>query len=343
MWLGPLMIDLAGLVLTEEERELLQHPLVGGVILFARNYESPAQMSALTTAIRALRSPPLLIGCDHEGGRVQRFRPSFTPLPALAQLGKYYEHDCQAALTCAQQIGWLLAAELLAVGVDFSFAPVLDLNRGISTVIGDRAFHANPDIVTALAQSMIIGMQGAGMIAVGKHFPGHGSVVADSHYAVPIDERSWEEIRQTDMVPFVHLIKHGLAAIMPAHVIYSQVDKQPAGFSHRWLQEILREQLDFPGVIFSDDISMAGAAVIGDALTRAQAALAAGCDMVLICNDRPAALQVINNLGEYYSTTSPQRLLHLQGVNAMTWDCLPANEQWQLGQQACVTITSGKI
>lgn len=338
MSLGPLMIDLQGQNLSCEEQELLQHPLVGGVILFSRNYESPAQMNALTAAIHTLRQPPLLIAVDHEGGRVQRFREGFVKLPACAQLGIHYERDCQAALASAQQIGWVLAAELRAVGVDLSFAPVLDLGRGVSTVIGDRAFHAQPEVVAALAQAMMIGMQEGGMMAVGKHFPGHGSVTPDSHYTVPIDERSFAEIASEDLVPFDRLIRQGLPAIMPAHVIYPQVDPLPAGFSRRWLQEILRDQLAFQGVIFSDDMTMAGAAVVGDVLARTQQALQAGCDMILICNDRAAAIQVIDNLGEYDSPTSQNRLLRLQRGAALAWESLHADGRWAEAQGVCVQL-----
>lgn len=338
MSLGPLMIDLQGQNLSREEQELLRHPLVGGIILFSRNYESPAQMNALTAAIHALRQPPLLIAVDHEGGRVQRFREGFVKLPAGAQLGTLYEHDCPTALARAQQIGWILAAELRAVGVDLSFAPVLDLGRGVSTVIGDRAFHAQAEVVAALAQAMMIGMQEGGMMAVGKHFPGHGSVAPDSHYTVPIDERSFAEIVSEDLVPFERLIRQGLPAIMPAHVIYPQVDPLPAGFSKRWLQEILRGQLAFQGVIFSDDMTMAGAAVVGDVLARTQQALQAGCDMILICNDRAAAIQVIDHLGEYDSPTSQNRLLRLPGGAALTWESLHADGRWVEAQGVCVQL-----
>lgn len=338
MSLGPLMIDLQGQILSREEQELLQHPLVGGVILFSRNYESPAQISALTAAIHALRQPPLLIAVDHEGGRVQRFREGFVNLPACAQLGILYERDCQTALASAQQIGWVLAAELRAVGVNLSFTPVLDLGRGVSTVIGDRAFHAQPEVVAALAQAMMIGMQEGGMMAVGKHFPGHGSVAPDSHYMVPIDERSLAEIVREDLVPFKQLIRQGLPAIMPAHVIYPQVDPLPAGFSRRWLQEILRDQLAFQGVIFSDDMTMAGAAIVGDVLARTQQALQAGCDMILICNNRAAAIQVIDNLGEYDSPTSTNRLLRLQGGTALVWENLHADNRWVEAQRICVQL-----
>jgi beta-N-acetylhexosaminidase len=328
MPLGPLMIDLESQALSSEERELLQHPLVGGIILFSRNYESPAQIRVLTADIHELRTPPLLIAVDHEGGRVQRFREGFTRLPACAQLGQRYDCNSSEALTMAKSMGWILAAELRAVGVDFSFAPVLDLGRGVSSVIGDRAFHSHPDVVATLTEAMMIGMREAGMIAVGKHFPGHGSVAPDSHLAVPIDERSFAEIVSEDLVPFAHLIHQGLPAIMPAHVIYPQVDSQPAGFSSRWLQDVLRGQLGFQGVIFSDDITMAGAAVVGDTLTRAQMALSAGCDMVLICNDRPAAIQVISNLGECDFPQSQERLLQLQGKAALSWADLHQDSRW---------------
>jgi len=335
MSLGPLMIDLEGQTLTNEERELLQHPLVGGVILFTRNYASPTQISALITEIHSLREHHLLIAVDHEGGRVQRFRDQFVHLPPCAKLGELYDRNNRQALTLAQQMGWLLATELRAVGVDFSFAPVLDLGRGISSIIADRAFHANPEIVAELARAMMVGMRQAGMMAVGKHFPGHGAVAADSHVAVPVDERRFVDLQFEDLLPFERMIHYGLAAIMPAHVIYPQVDSQPAGFSARWLQDILRKHYEFQGVIFSDDLSMAGAAVIGDPLARAQQALQAGCDMVLICNDRTAAIQVIDNLGEHKSPISQIRLMRLRGKAGLDWESLHANEKWQ---QACCAL-----
>jgi len=328
MSLGPLMIDLESHTLSSQERELLQHPLVGGVILFSRNYQSPNQLITLTTEIHALRQPHLLIAVDQEGGRIQRFREEFVKLPAAAQLGASYDHNYRQGLARAEQIGWLMAAELRAVGVDFSFAPVLDLERGISTVIGDRAFHANPEVVAKLAYAMMIGMRQAGMTAVGKHFPGHGSIAADSHHAVPVDERRLVDLQFEDLIPFERMIHYGLAAIMPAHVIYPQVDTQPAGFSARWLQDILRKRYEFQGAIFSDDISMAAAAVAGDPLARTQQALQAGCDMVLICNDRTAVIQVIDNLGKYNSPTSQVRFMRLHGRAALDWKSLHADEKW---------------
>ncbi|HCU53466.1 MAG TPA: beta-N-acetylhexosaminidase, partial [Gammaproteobacteria bacterium] len=256
MSLGPVMLDVAGLELAPEERERLRHPLTGGVILFARNYETPEQIAALVRTIHELRKPPLLVAVDHEGGRVQRFREGFTALPAVARFGEVWDENPARGRRLSETAGWLMATELRAVGVDFSFAPVLDVNRGISRVIGDRSFHASPDAVAELAHAWMIGMHRAGMAATGKHFPGHGGVEADSHVAVPVDERSYQDIYMEDIVPFERMIEFGLEGIMPAHVIYSRVDPQPAGYSQFWLQQTLRGELGFEGVIFSDDLSM---------------------------------------------------------------------------------------
>ena len=335
--LGPLMIDLEGHTITTAERKLLQHPLVGGIILFARNYKSVSQINELTTEIHSLRQPSLLIAVDHEGGRVQRFKEGFFHLPAGTKLGEIYDQNNKQAIKLAEQFGWLLAIELRAVGVDFSFAPVLDLGCNISTVIGDRALHSKPEVIADLAHAMMIGMRKAGMAAVGKHFPGHGSVAADSHIAIPVDERSLVDIQFEDLIPFERMINYGLPAIMPAHVIYPQVDAQPAGFSSRWLQDILRNKYGFQGAILSDDISMVGATVIGDPVTRAKRALQAGCDMVLICNDRDVAVEVINNLGEYHSPVSQMRLMRLHGKSALGWQELCATQQWQQVRQCLTT------
>ncbi|MCX8016834.1 MAG: beta-N-acetylhexosaminidase, partial [Rhodocyclaceae bacterium] len=271
---GPLVIDLAGTELTALERARLADPLVGGVILFSRNYRDPAQLTALCEEIHAIKSPPLLIAIDHEGGRVQRCREGFTPLPAMRRLGQWWDQAPRAAVESARMLGFLLAAELRACGVDLSFAPVLDLDWGKSRVIGDRAFHGNPRAVIDLAGGLIAGMREAGMACCGKHFPGHGWVEADSHVAIPVDDRSLAEMAD-DLMPYREL---PLDAVMPAHVSYPAIDSRPAGFSPLWLG-MLRKMLGFDGVIFSDDLSMEGASVAGDILARVEAAWAAGCDM----------------------------------------------------------------
>jgi len=313
MSLGPVMLDVAGLELTAEERERLRHPLTGGVILFARNYATPEQVERLVHDIHTVRSPPLLVAVDHEGGRVQRFRAGFTTLPAVARFGEVWDENPKRAHRLAETAGWLMASELRAVGVDFSFAPVLDVDRGISKVIGDRAFHASPDAVADLAHAYMTGMHRAGMAATGKHFPGHGGVEADSHVAVPVDGRSYQDIYLEDIVPFERMIAYGLEGIMPAHVIFSAVDPQPAGFSRFWLQKVLRQELGFEGVIFSDDLSMEGAKVAGGVVSRAQAALAAGCDMVLVCNDPAAAGELLDGLGPHDDPAARLRLAHMHG------------------------------
>ncbi len=311
--LGPVMIDLAGPELSDEEARRLRHPLVGGVILFARNYVSPAQLSELTRAIHGLRQPPLLIGVDHEGGRVQRFREGFTRIPPMRRLGEIWDAQPQHARRLAQQVGYVLASELRACGVDFSFTPVLDLDYGTSRVIGDRAFHGDPQAVSDLAHALMLGMREAGMAAVGKHFPGHGHVVADSHLEVPVDERERADLELADLIPFRQLIDCGLPAIMPAHVIYPRVDERPAGFSPVWLKGILRGEMGFDGVIFSDDLSMEGAKVAGDVVSRARLALEAGCDMVLVCNDAEAAGTLLDRFDWTPAPVSLARLARLHG------------------------------
>jgi len=283
---GPVMLGVEGLVLTDTDRARLAHPSVGGVILFARNYASPAQVTALVADIRAARDPALLVAVDHEGGRVQRFRDGFTAVPPMRTLGERYDTDRASALDEARRWGHVIAGELGACGIDFSFTPVLDLDYGESTVIGHRAFHADATAVSALASALCAGLRDGGMAAVGKHFPGHGRVAADSHVALPVDPRPLVELAASDIAPFADLIGRGaIDGIMPAHVVYPAVAPEPAGFSSRWLQTILRGELGFDGLIFSDDLEMAGAHGAGDIVARADAAHAAGCDMVLACND----------------------------------------------------------
>jgi beta-N-acetylhexosaminidase len=308
--LGPVMVDVAGLELAPEEREMLAHPLVGGVILFARNYRSPAQLDALAASIHALRDPPLLIAVDHEGGRVQRFIEGFTRLPPMRALGRIYDREPALAANLASAVGVVLAGELRAHGVDLSFTPVLDIDFGASSVIGDRAFHATAAGVAALAGGLVAGMARMGMGAVGKHFPGHGFVRADSHHEVPVDERDLAAIEATDLAPYRALVGRGLSGVMPAHVIYPQIDARPAGFSPVWLKDILRGRLGFDGVVFSDDLSMEGARVAGGIVERGHAALSAGCDMVLVCNAREAALRLLDGLGHF--TLDPARAARMR-------------------------------
>ncbi|MBK1650094.1 beta-N-acetylhexosaminidase [Rhabdochromatium marinum] len=314
--IGPVMLDLEAETLSGEECELLDHPAVGGVILFSRNYQDPAQLRALTASIRAARTRPLLIAVDQEGGRVQRFRDGFTRFPPLRTLGQLYASDPDAARQAAGDLAWLLATELLEAGLDFSFAPVLDLDYGLSTVIGDRAFATEAATVAELASAWIAGTQAAGMISCGKHFPGHGGVVEDSHAEFPVDRRSLKTLREQDLAPFKALIAAGLEAVMPAHVVYPAVDTQPAGFSTAWLQQVLRTELGFQGVIFSDDLSMTAAEVAGSYPDRARVALAAGCDMVILCNNRPAAVAVVDALADFDDPASAARLLRLPARQA---------------------------
>jgi beta-N-acetylhexosaminidase len=307
------MLDVRGLELLPEERELLQHPAVGGVILFSRNYASAEQVQQLASDIHSVRRPPLLIAVDQEGGRVQRFRDGFVRLPPVGGFGAIYERDPNRALRLAREAGWLMASEILSVGVDLSFAPVLDLDLGISTVIGDRAFHRRPAIVTELALAWQRGMHEAGMASVGKHFPGHGGVAADSHHSLPEDGRSLVDLEMKDLVPFERMIHNGLNGVMAAHVLYPQVDSQPAGFSSRWLTGVLRGTLEFQGAIFSDDLSMGGAEWAGDYPARARTALEAGCDMVLVCNQPERAIQVVESLSGYKDPAAQLRLARMHG------------------------------
>ena len=329
MALGPIMLDLRGTTLEQDERDMLKHPLVGGVILFSRNYGSPEQLIELTKAIHAQREPRLLIAVDHEGGRVQRFRDGFTQLPACHLIGEQYDQEYAHGTLLAEKAGWLMAVELRAVGVDFSFAPVLDLYKGISQVIGDRSFHRDPESVASLARHYMDGMKRAGMVAVGKHFPGHGAVKEDSHHAIPIDYRRFEDIQMDDLIAFERLVHTGLAAIMPAHVIYPAVDDKPAGFSSIWLKQILRGQIGFHGTIFSDDISMAGAEFAGNYVDRTLSALDAGCDMVLICNNQQAAVEVLDNLDHDLDPAAQVRLIRMHGRHDVNYAELHKDNEWQ--------------
>jgi beta-N-acetylhexosaminidase len=294
MAIANLMIDVDGLMLQAEEKEILQHPYIDGIILFTRNYESPKQVRELITSIRKCKKTPLSIAVDQEGGRVQRFKDPLTTLPPASYFGELYSESPELAQIKAEEIGYQMAAELRELGVDFSFAPVLDLDWKNSTIIGNRAFHSDPEIVSYLAGAFVRGMSRANMPSVGKHFPGHGWVKADSHHEIPIDTRDWETLWNYDLKPFKTLISQGLDAIMPAHVIYSECDPHPAGFSKFWLQKILRQKLNFEGTIYSDDLSMVGASVVGDIIERVKTALTAGCDKLLICNDRSSVIKVLD-------------------------------------------------
>ena len=324
------MLDVEGTTLSAREREWLEHPAAAGVILFTRNFASLAQLSELTAAIKAVRKPELLVAVDHEGGRVQRFREGFSRLPAARNLGKLYDRDPEQGCRSAQLSGWLMASELRAVGVDFSFAPVADLDYGRSEVIGDRAFHHDPQTAALLACHYLRGMRAAGMRGVVKHFPGHGAVAADSHLALPVDERSLEAIEQRDLIPFKALIEEDIAAVMPAHIVYVAADSKPAGYSSFWLRTMLREKLGFKGVIVSDDLGMAGAAILGDFATRARTALEAGCDMILVCNHADGAEAALTSLVDHDHGAARQRLATLYPTGPRPdWRKLRESKRWR--------------
>lgn len=340
MPLGPLMIDIDGAELSQVDQEILRHPLVGGVILFSRNYEDKQQVTELCRRLHALRGEPLLIAVDHEGGRVQRFREGFTRIPCMQKLGDLYEENHQQGLDTAEQVAWLMAAELREVGVDFTFAPVLDINYGCSEVIGDRAFSNDKKILACLAASFQKGLKSAGMVSIGKHFPGHGAVAPDSHVDIPIDERAYEQIIEEDVYPFKQLINDGMDGVMPAHVIYQAVDELPAGFSPFWIQKVLRGDLGFNGTIFTDDLTMHGASVIGDYEQRARQALKAGCDMALVCNNRDAAEHIIDALsGEVIiSDESRKRILAMRAKGFAESGRVLQSEKWRLALRAIESL-----
>ncbi len=319
--MGPVLIDLEGVTLTQLEQEKIKHPNTGAVILFSRNYTDPEQISRLINSIRRSRDADILIAVDQEGGRVQRFQQGFSRLPPASSFAN--------SSVSAEMAGWLMAAELLSVGVDFSFAPILDIDCGISKIIGDRSFSENQKLATELASNFRKGMNTAGMAATGKHFPGHGAVALDSHLALPIDERDLQTIRNKDLEPFKQLISEGLEAIMPAHVVYPQVDSLPAGFSSVWIQQILRTELNFDGAIFSDDLSMEGASSIGNYNERAKLALQAGCDMVLVCNNPTAAEEVLESIPIKFNQKREIRLKRMQGDFQLSRQQLLLSKQWK--------------
>ncbi|MGZ8225332.1 MAG: beta-N-acetylhexosaminidase [Methylococcaceae bacterium] len=319
--IGPIMLDVAGLALTQHEKDIINHPNTGAVILFSRNYQNPEQVAELINSIRAARNGAILIAVDQEGGRVQRFQNGFTRLPPAS---------CYAqAPELAESAGWLMAAELLAVGVDFSFAPVLDIDCGVSEIIGNRSFSTKQELATRLASDFRKGMNQAGMAATGKHFPGHGAVELDSHLTLPVDERDLDSIRAKDLLPFKKLIDEGLEGIMPAHVLYPTIDANPAGFSPFWIQQILRQELNFNGTVFSDDLSMEGAAAVGDFPERARLAQQAGCDMILVCNNPASAERVLEALPVTQDAFRERRLQQMQGKSQMNREQLLSTQKWR--------------
>jgi beta-N-acetylhexosaminidase len=340
MRLGPVMVDVGGLELTPDDVERLQHPQVGGVILFARNFAAPLQLIQLTHSIRELRTPALVIAVDHEGGRVQRFRHGFTPIPAMRELGKLFDRDPAQGIAAARGCGFVMGSELQAHGVDFSFAPVLDVDYGESGVIGDRALHADPNVIAVLAEALQAGLNASGMMSVGKHFPGHGYVRADSHHEVPIDDRTLTEITARDLVPFQRLARSGMGGIMPAHVIYPKVDSRPAGFSAVWLQRILREKIGFEGLIFSDDLMMEGASTAGGVVARANAALNAGCDMALLCNDPRSADSLLEGLERRAVAPTLARRLDKMRGKSISSAALKANAAYLAAAENLARIRS---
>jgi beta-N-acetylhexosaminidase len=333
------MLDVEGVALTPADRDLLREPAVGGVILFTRNYESPEQIADLVAEIRALRTPPLLIAVDHEGGRVQRFRDGFSLIPAMRHLGIEYDNDPDTALGLARQAGWLIASELRAAGIDLCFAPCVDLDRGVSEVIGDRAFHRRPEVVGDLAAAFSRGLRSAGMAAVAKHFPGHGAVIADSHLQLPVDRREYGDVLD-DMRPYENLISNSdIAGVMLAHVVYREMDDMPAGFSNFWIERELRTRLGFGGAVFCDDLSMKATSAYGSMRRRARRALDAGCDMVLVCNDRRRAEQAVQSLNDYSNPLSLVRLARLHGTGHALRETLRASELWQQANSALARWT----
>lgn len=330
-----IMMDLLGTEVTNAESDMLKHPLIGGVILFTRNFESSAQLTELTREIRLAANRPILIAVDHEGGRVQRFRTDgFTHIPAMGKLNTANLTDTEI-----RDLAWLMASECLAHGIDLSFAPVLDLERG-SDVVGDRAFSAEIDKTVSLVTLWCEGMQQAGMARVGKHFPGHGSTKEDSHVAAPVDNRSLEELMQADTQVFKQVFTTGLLdAVMPAHIQFSKIDDKPAGYSEIWLQDILKSQLGFEGVKFSDDLSMVGA---GKDLTysqKANLALSAGCDMVLICNDQDAVKSVLND-SQIEMSNHHSKGLALISNKALTLSNLQKQSRWSRAQHLANKINN---
>jgi len=327
------MIDLKGTTVTPEEREMLRHPLVGGVILFTRNYLDPGQLTELVAAIHGVRTPRLIVGVDHEGGRVQRFRNGFSRLPPVRRIGHEYDLNARAGLRMARSLGWLMAAELRAHGVDISFAPCVDLDYGVSEIIGDRAFHPRTEVVAQLAVAYMHGMRDAGMAATAKHFPAHGAVVADSHLTLPVDRRDLADLME-DMAPYRSLIANALPAVMVAHVLFPAVDSVPASLSGRWIRDVLRGEMRFQGVVFTDDLSMGGAAAAaGDVVARARQALSAGCDMLPVCNDRPSVESLLDRLAVEPEPASQMRLVRLHGRDGMTRDQLKATPEWTISQE----------